>query len=81
MESWDPIGVADFPEAADEYDSYLPKVGSLLRESASTEEIVGYLTGVRTERIGLLPDRSADETAAARALAWYAGAFKGRSRT
>jgi len=30
MESWDPIGVAHIPEAADEYDSYVPKVGSLL---------------------------------------------------
>jgi hypothetical protein len=30
MQEWDPIGVADTPEAADEYDVYISKVHGLL---------------------------------------------------
>lgn len=32
MEEWDPIGVRGVPEAADEYDSYLPQIGSRLHD-------------------------------------------------
>ena len=32
MELWDPIGVADIPEAVDEYDSYLPSIRRELHE-------------------------------------------------
>ena len=34
MEHWDPIGVSEMPEAADEYDSYIPNIKALLRAGA-----------------------------------------------
>lgn len=32
MDHWDPIGVAEVPEAADEYDTYVGHIGRMLRE-------------------------------------------------
>ena len=53
MERWDPIGVGDMPDAADEYDSYVGTVGRMLREGATSEGLSAYLTRVRTEWMGL----------------------------
>jgi hypothetical protein len=35
MRSWDPIGVSGWPDAADEYDSYMGDVATMLREERS----------------------------------------------
>ena len=35
MEEWDPIGVSDTPEAADEYDGYIGGIYELLERGAS----------------------------------------------
>ena len=43
MPEWDPIGVADIPEAQDEYDSYIPGIYRLLREHADLAAIASYL--------------------------------------
>jgi hypothetical protein len=53
MSKWDPIGVSDVPEAADEYDSYIGDVYELLNCSATDEKIAKYLRWVETERMGL----------------------------
>jgi hypothetical protein len=53
MEEWDPIGVRDAPEAADEFDSYLGPIGARLREGKDAAEIAAYLTDVEEERMGL----------------------------
>jgi hypothetical protein len=37
MTAWDPIGVADAPEAWDEYDDYLPGVAARLRDAKGFE--------------------------------------------
>lgn len=50
MSDWDPIGVAGIPEAADEYDSYIPKIHQLLVAGASISEIQDYLFEVVSER-------------------------------
>lgn len=50
---WDPIGVAGGPSARDEYYSYLPRVFRQVRDNASPEEIVEYLTAIETERMSL----------------------------
>ena len=50
MESWDPIGIADQPAAADEYDSYVLALGARLRAGATLDEIASYLSLVRRER-------------------------------
>lgn len=53
MSKWDPIGVSDTPEAADEYDRYIGDVCTLLDRNATNEEITNYLRWVETERMGL----------------------------
>jgi hypothetical protein len=53
MTKWDPIGVSDVPEAADEYDSYIDGVCNLLKHGAIDNEIAGYLLRIETERMGL----------------------------
>ncbi|QNI36772.1 hypothetical protein [Edaphobacter albus] len=54
MDQWDPIGVKDEPNAADEYDSYLGDILLLLKGNASVEEIANYLKGIETDRMGLI---------------------------
>jgi hypothetical protein len=53
MQDWDPIGVADVPEAQDEYDSYVGPVYRLLVSGASDTELVDYLYTTETDTMGL----------------------------
>ena len=53
MQHWDPIGVADFPEAEDEYDSYVGPVYRLLESGASDVEVIEFLYKTETETMGL----------------------------
>lgn len=53
MSEWDPIGVKDIPEAADEYDSYLGDVYGLVVQGASSSKIAEYLRYVEVDRMGL----------------------------
>lgn len=62
---WDPIGVRGIAEAIDEYDDYAQPVLELLNRGSPDEEIVGYLTCVETERMGLPPHRNRNEDVAA----------------
>jgi hypothetical protein len=74
MEHWDPIGVSNAPEAADEYDAYIGPVGRMLRERAPRWQIEAYLEQTSTEHIGL---EDTNESAAhrritvSRLLEWY----------
>ena len=54
MEEWDPIGVEDVPEAADEYDSYIGGVFDLLERKASGDELAEYLRRIEIDRMGLV---------------------------
>ena len=72
MAEWDPIGVADVPEAQDEYDSYLGHLVGLLREGATQATIRHYLGRVRHDYMGL-PRAPLKDRRAARAIAeWWA---------
>ncbi|HXJ02196.1 MAG TPA: hypothetical protein VNH44_13320 [Micropepsaceae bacterium] len=54
MREWDPIGVQDIPEAADEYDGYVGRVHvMLMSEQASAETIAAYLFDIATNHMGL----------------------------
>ena len=53
MEKWDPIGVSDEPQAADEYDSYIWGIYGLLKRGAEDKEIATHLLKIETERMGL----------------------------
>ena len=73
MSKWDPIGVNDVPEAADEYDSYIGGVYELLERGASEESIRAYLANVEMAAMEmvngpgqpLLPDANRNAAAAA----------------
>jgi hypothetical protein len=53
MSKWDPIGVSDVPEAADEYDMYIGDIFGLLKQHATAVEITRYLVWVETDRMSL----------------------------
>ena len=51
MAEWDPIGVSDIPEAADEYDSYIGGVYELLERGASAANICDYLRNIEVDQM------------------------------
>jgi hypothetical protein len=55
MDEWDPIGVKDIPEAADEYDGYLGAIYGLIGRDASIAEISEYLRSVEVNQMGIGP--------------------------
>jgi hypothetical protein len=54
MADWDPIGVNDVPEAADECDSYIGGVYELPEQGASAEGIRAYLRRVEIEAMEMV---------------------------
>jgi hypothetical protein len=52
LRDWDPLGVADEPECADEYDAYVGPVYRLLATGASDREIAEDLASVEAESLG-----------------------------
>ncbi len=52
LRDWDPIGVSQFLEAEDEYDSYVWPVCSLLIANGTRQQIADYLYWVETVRMG-----------------------------
>jgi hypothetical protein len=70
MEVWDPIGVSDEPQAADEYDAYLGQIAKRLRAGATAEELARFLSGL-ADGMGLQRAKDDDLTAARRMREWY----------
>ena len=68
LKQWDPIGVADVPEAQDEYDSYIGTVYVLLIRHESRQALVDHLWRVETEHMGLAGNRGHTEAIADRLL-------------
>jgi len=54
MAEWDPIGVSDIPEAADEYDSYIGGVYELLERGASAANICDYLRNIEVDQMEMV---------------------------
>lgn len=52
LHDWDPIGVADEPQAQDEYDSYIGGVYRLLASGASTTQVAEHLARVEHDSMG-----------------------------
>ncbi len=61
LKEWDPIGVADIPEAQDEYDSYVPHIYSQLIHHKSEEEVFNNLWQIETDHMDLCGDRQRTE--------------------
>ena len=53
LHEWDPIGVAEFPEASDEYDSYALRVFTALHDGATVRSIADYLAWLELDHMGL----------------------------
>jgi hypothetical protein len=66
LREWDPIGVSEYPEAADEYDSYVPHVYELLIHGATAKKVFEYLWSVETHHIGVLGNPTRTEKVAER---------------
>jgi hypothetical protein len=69
MAAWDPKGVADMPEAADEYDRYLEDIYRMVVSRQSASRIGDVLYRYETDGMGLPGDRIRAEGAACRLLA------------
>jgi hypothetical protein len=68
LQEWDPIGIADVPEAQDEYDSYVQPVYELLVTHQPEHEILRYLWWLETEQMGLTGNRKVTERFAKRLM-------------
>ena len=53
LKEWDPIGVQNFPEAFNEYDSYVMPLYKMLIDKKSHQDILEYLVWVESEQMGL----------------------------
>jgi len=53
LQSWDPIGIRDEPNAQDEYDGYIGKLYELLVRGAAYSEVVEYLYWAEHDQMGL----------------------------
>jgi hypothetical protein len=50
---WNPIGVPDLP--ADEYDSYVGPIASMILHRSNDEALLRYMKWVEVEQMGLSP--------------------------
>jgi hypothetical protein len=67
---WGPIGVSMFPEARDEYHSYLPQVFAHVREGRSPQDIAALLALFTTEPMGLTARPDVDLSVAYLLVYW-----------
>ena len=58
LREWDPIGVADIPEAYDEYNMYAGGVAAILMRGEPKDKLVEYLWTIETENMGLDGNRT-----------------------
>ena len=57
-ENWDPIGINDYTDASDEYDSYTPIIFQMANQQADQETIADKLYQIERERMGLFGNLS-----------------------
>ena len=76
MTAWDPIGVADAPEAWDEYDGYAEGVAHRLRDNnaepeQAAREVADFLLHVERDWIGTGAGAAKAADTAEALVAWY----------
>jgi hypothetical protein len=71
-EQWNPIGEEDLP--ADEYASYATRIGGLLHEGVSEDQLTTWLSDARTGAMGLPASPEEDRAVALLIHEWYAEA-------
>ena len=52
LSDWDPIGIADVPQASDEYDGYLGTIFHLIDTGSTEKEIAKHLFDVEKNHLG-----------------------------
>jgi hypothetical protein len=60
LQTWDPIGIQDEPNAQDEYDAYIGDIFDLLVGDAPDSKILDYLFWAVHEHMGLDSSRRED---------------------
>jgi hypothetical protein len=60
LHDWDPIGISEFPEASDEYDSYLGLIFKSIHEGVTEQNLANQLSEIETNQMGL-SNRNADD--------------------
>ncbi len=60
LSDWDPLGISDFPEASDEYDTYLGYIFHLIDSGSTAIELSEYLFDVELNYMGI-PGPSAED--------------------
>jgi hypothetical protein len=68
-EDWNPIGFDDVP--ASEYASYATRLGGLMREGVSEDQVATFLADARTGAMGLPAHPNDDRRVAVMVHAWY----------
>jgi hypothetical protein len=68
---WDPIGVSDIPEAADEYDCMISSLLHLLFEGADARSLADWIRHERLSHFGLWPDDARDMQLAEWLTTWW----------
>ena len=53
LDTWDPIGIRNEPNAQDEYEAYEADIVGFLTRGSSDEEITAYLQRVEVDRMGM----------------------------
>lgn len=51
LQSWDPLGVGDNSDLADEYDAYLPLIYDLLNSSCTYSELLDHLKNIEDKML------------------------------
>lgn len=53
---WDPIGVKDYSNSIDEYDSYIAPIYRILTRHGSEDELIDFLYRTENDKIGISCD-------------------------
>lgn len=69
LQDWNPIDVAEMPEAQDEYDAYVRGVYHRLLHRVSKQELFDYLWEIETKHMGLYRNRSHTNTVVEKLMA------------
>ncbi len=64
MKEWDPIGVAGYSGAEDEYDHYVLPIYLSLNGQESVSSVASQLAAIRTEQMGLPSNELSDRRVA-----------------
>jgi hypothetical protein len=75
--AWDPIGVADAPEAQDEYDCLIGPVLRKLHDGDGVTDLATWISEEQRNHFGMTPNVEADIVLATDLTKWWRGLTSG----